>query len=80
MAGLLARPRSSAVRGRRARGLYQRTEKRRGKRVIFHALWVPLHADNPVFMRFMLDGFDHAVRSDGCNAQAVAQIPDGLVM
>src|SRR5260370_42004884 len=41
---------------------------------------MPLHADDPVFMRLVLDRFDHTVGSDGCDAQAVTQIPDGLVM
>jgi len=31
-------------------------------------------------MRLVLDCFDHTVGSDGRDAQAVAQIPDGLMM
>src|SRR5882762_2081534 len=41
---------------------------------------MPLHADDPVFMRLVLDRFDHPIGSDGSDAQAVTQIPDGLVM
>src|SRR3979490_2010742 len=41
---------------------------------------MPLHADDPVFMRLVLDRFDHTVGSDGGDAQAVTQIPDGLMM
>src|SRR6267378_7058296 len=41
---------------------------------------MPLHADDPVCMRLVLDRFDHSVGSDGGDAQAVTQIPDGLVM
>ena len=39
-----------------------------------------MHADDPVFMRLVLDRFDHTVGSDGSDAQAMAQIPDGLVV
>jgi len=31
-------------------------------------------------MRLVLDRFDHPIGSDGSDAQAVTQIPDGLVM
>ena len=41
---------------------------------------MPLHTDDPVFMRLMFDCFDHSVRGDCGNAQAVTHIPDGLVM
>src|SRR5712664_1540218 len=68
------------MRGGRARGLHQSAEKRRGECIALHALRMPLHAYNPVFMRLMLHGFDHSIGSYCRNAQAVAQIPDGLVM
>ncbi len=80
MTGLRAQLRSSAVRGGCARGLHQRAEKRCREYVTGHSLGMPLHADDPVFMRLMLDRFDHTVGSDGCDAQAVTQIPDGLMM
>jgi hypothetical protein len=41
---------------------------------------MPLHADNPVFMRLVLDRFDHSVGGERSDAQAVTQIPNGLVM
>jgi hypothetical protein len=80
MTGLRARLRSSAVRGGSARGLHQRAEKGRGKGVASHSLGMPLHTDDPVFMRLMLDGFNHAIGSNRRDAQTVAQVADGLVM
>src|SRR5947207_2178218 len=80
MTGLRARPRSSAVRGGSSRGLHQCAEKGRGKGVASHSLGMPLHTDDPVFMRLMLDGFNHAIGSNRRDAQTVAQIADGLVM
>src|SRR5207244_9558589 len=74
MTGLRAQLRSSAVRGGCARGLHQRAEKRCREYVTGHSLGMPLHADDPVFMRLMLDRFDHTVGSDDCDAQAVTQI------
>src|ERR1700687_6406237 len=41
---------------------------------------MPLHADDPVFLRLVLDRSDHSVGSARGDAQAVTQIPDGLVM
>ncbi len=41
---------------------------------------MPLDTNDPVFVRLVLDRFDHTVGSDGCDAQAVTQIPDRLVM
>ena len=72
MTGLLAGLRTSAVRSSGSRGLHQRAEKSRGKRVVPHALGVPLHSDDPMFMRFMFDSFDHTVWSNSCNTQTVA--------
>lgn len=39
-----------------------------------------MHADDPVFLRFMFDRFDYAIRCYGGDAQPVAQIPNRLVM
>src|ERR1700682_6039668 len=41
---------------------------------------MPLHADDPVFMRLVLNRVDHSVGGEGDDAQAVAQIPDGLMV
>src|ERR1700736_6201634 len=41
---------------------------------------MPLHSDDPMFMRLMLDGFDHAIGGDSRNAQAVPKLADGLMM
>jgi len=68
------------VRSGRACGLYQRAKERGGQRVVLHALRVPLYADNPMFMWFVLYGFDHSIGGDRSDAQALTQIPDGLVM
>jgi len=70
MTGLRPWPRSSAVHGGCARGSHQRAEKRCREYVTGHSLGMPLHADDPVFMRLMLDGFNHAIGSDDCDAQA----------
>ena len=45
-----------------------------------HALRMPLNPDDPVLVRFMLDGFDYSIRRYGGNAQAVAGIADALMM
>src|ERR1700674_3724682 len=68
------------VQGGCARGLHQRAEKRRGEGVAGHPFGMPLHADDPVFMRLMLDGFDHTIGGQRSDSQAVPQIPAGLVM
>ena len=41
---------------------------------------MPLHADDPVFMRLVLDGFDHSIGSNRVNAQAVPKIADGVML
>src|SRR5260370_34482599 len=41
---------------------------------------MPLHADYPVFMRLVLDCFDHTVGSDRGDAQAAPKFAGGLVM
>src|SRR5882757_4601511 len=41
---------------------------------------MPLHADDPMFVRLVFDGFDYTVGSDCGDSQSVAQVPDGLVM
>src|SRR6267154_1096477 len=41
---------------------------------------MPLYADDPMFMRLVLDSFDHSIGSKRGDAQATAQIPDGLVV
>src|SRR5258708_4870106 len=41
---------------------------------------MPLHTDHPMFVGFMLDGFDHAVGSNRRNAQAAPKVTDGLMM
>src|SRR5258708_1322199 len=41
---------------------------------------MPLYPDNPVLMQLVLDSLNDSVGSDGGDTQAVAQIPDGLVM
>src|SRR5258708_27551755 len=41
---------------------------------------MPLHADYPVFMRLVLDCFDHTVGSNRGYAQAAPKFADGLVM
>src|SRR6266436_3856969 len=41
---------------------------------------MPLHADHPMLVRLMLDGLDHTIGCDCGDAQAAAQIADGLVM
>ena len=64
------------MRGGGSRGLYKRAEKRRGEHVAFHALRMPLHSDNPVFMWIVLYGFDHSIGGDRIDAQAVTQMPD----
>ena len=68
------------MRGGRTRGLHKRAEERRSKGITLHALWMPLHTDDPMFMRLMLDGFDHAVGSNRRNAQAAPKVTDGLMM
>ena len=60
--------------------MHQRAEKRCCKYVTGHSLGMPLHADHPMFMRLVLDGFNHAIGSDSRNAQAVPKIADGLMM
>src|SRR5207245_4083443 len=45
-----------------------------------HPLGMPLHSDDPVFVRLMLDGFDDAIGSHRGQAKSVPQIPDGLMM
>src|SRR6266853_116372 len=76
----IRKPRPSAVRGCCSRCLHQRAEKRCSKRVALHSFGVPLHSDDPMFVRLVLDSFDHPIGSNRGDAQAMAQIPDGLVV
>src|ERR1700681_3582121 len=68
------KPPALALHGGGPRGFDQRAEKRRGEGVAGHPLGMPLHADDPVFMRLVLDGFDHTIGSQRSDSQAVPQI------
>jgi hypothetical protein len=68
MTGLRSRLRRSAVRGGGARGLHQRAKQRSCQGVALHSLWMPLNADHPVFVRLVLDGFDHTIGGDSGEA------------
>ncbi len=74
------KPPVSAARRRRTRRLHQRAEQSGRKRIAPHPLRMPLNADDPMFMRLMLDGFDHSIRSNRGDAQTAPQITDGLMM
>src|SRR5260370_38963261 len=45
-----------------------------------HPLGMTLHGDDPMLVRFMLDGLDHSIGCNRSNPQAVSKIPDGLMM
>src|SRR5260370_32197068 len=74
------KPPVSAARRRRTRRLHQRAEQSGRKRIAPHPLRMPLNANDPMFMRLMLDGFDHAIGSKRGDAQTAAQVADGLMM
>src|SRR6266436_404502 len=71
---------TSAVRDGCAGSLPQCAKQRRCQRIALHSLRMPLYADDPVFVRLVLDRFDYTIGSNRGDAQAAAQIPDGLVM
>src|ERR1051326_1901218 len=62
-----------------ARGLDERAEDRRRRRLAAHVLGVPLHAEVERMAR-VLEAFDDAVGRVRGDAQAVADVLDGLVM
>src|ERR1700724_4897126 len=70
----------SAARRGCARGLHQRTKERSRKRVTGHAFRMPLHAENPVLVRFVLNSLDHAIGCNRGNAQAMPKVSNRLVM
>src|SRR5260370_2530120 len=76
----MRKPRPSAVRGCCSRCLHQSAKQRCRQRVALHSLRMPLYADDPMFMRLVLDSFDHSIGSNPGDTQAMAQIPDGLVV
>src|SRR5258708_4692492 len=71
---------NSAAGSRGAGRLHQRTEKRLGKRVAGHTLRVPLNPHDPMLAWLVLDGFDHAIRRYGGNAQTVTEVAHRLMM
>ncbi len=74
------KPPVSAARRRRTRRLHQPAEQSGRKGIALHPLRMPLNADDPRFMRLMLDGFDHSIGSNRCDAQTAPKIADGLMM
>src|ERR1700682_299053 len=71
---------SSPARRGCARGLHQRTKERPRKRVIGHSFRMPLHAENPVLVRLVLNSLDHPIGCNRGNAQAVPKVSNRLVM
>ena len=72
------KPPVSTARCRRTRRLHQRAEQCGRKRIALHALRMPLNANDPKFMRLMLDSFDHSIGSNRGDAQTAPKIADGL--
>jgi len=63
-----------------ASGGYEILEKTLRKRVLRHALRMPLNSYDPVGIAGPFDGFDRAVRGIRCDAEVFSRPVDGLVM
>src|SRR5258706_14373355 len=63
-----------------ARVLNQRTKEPPRKRVIGHSFRMPLHAENPVLVRLVLNSLDHTIGRDRGNAQAMPEVSNRLLM